>query len=413
MWILENLRIAILSISANRMRAMLTTLGIVIGVGAIIVLISLGQGVDSFVKSEFLDLGVNVILVSATQPKSDRHKRIEPLTTADMITLQNSDIAPSVSQVGGEFNVLGYLSANGEHLRTTVHGVTPNMRDMMSWGVSLGSFITDQHVQDKDRVAVLGVGAVEKLFGNKDANPIGEIIRVNDQAFTVIGVMESRSFSALGTEIDENSIVFVPISTAQTRLAQARARGGFELTLLYVQATSEKTSASASDEIDRYLYNKHSIDTADDKDYSITNAAALLQIVGEITAALTVFLGLIAGISMLVGGIGIMNIMLVTVTERTHEIGLRKAVGARPFSILTQFLIESILLSLLGGSIGILVGWALTSLISSAVPDLVVTVEAGTILLVTGISCLVGVGFGMLPANRAAHMHPIDALRYE
>jgi putative ABC transport system permease protein len=413
MWILENIRIAIISIYANRMRSVLTTLGIVIGVGAIIVLISLGQGVDTFVKGEFLDLGVNIILVSATQPKHDRHQRIEPLTTEDIISLQNTYIASSVSQVGGEFNVLGYLSANGEHLRTTVHGVTPNMLDMMSWGVSLGSFITDQHVHNIDRVAVLGVGAVEKLFGYEDANPIGEIIRLNDQAFTVIGVMESRSFIALGTEMDENSIVFVPISTAQTRLAQARVRGGFELTLLYVQSTSEKTSASASDEIDHYLYEKHKIDTKADKDYSITNAAALLEIVGEITMALTVFLGLIAGVSMLVGGIGIMNIMLVTVTERTHEIGLRKAVGARPFDILTQFLIESVLLSLIGGSIGILVGWALTSAISSAVPDLVVTVAAGTILLVVGISCLVGIGFGMLPANRAAHMHPIDALRYE
>lgn len=413
MWILENIRIAIVSIRANRMRAILTTLGIVIGVGAIIVLISLGQGVDTFVKNEFLNLGVNVIYVSATQPINDRHQRIEPLTTADLTALQNPAIAPSVSQVGGEFNVLGYLSANGEHLRTTVHGVTPNMNDMMNWDVSLGSYITDQHIANIDRVAVLGVGAVDKLFGSEDANPLGEIIRINNQAFTVIGVMESRSFAALGTELDENSIVFVPISTAQTRLDQARARGGFELTLLYVQSTSEETSDAASDEIDRYLSDKHKIEAEDDKDFSITNAAALLQIIGEITAALTVFLGLIAGVSMLVGGIGIMNIMLVTVTERTHEIGLRKAVGARPFDILTQFLIESILISLIGGTIGILVGWALTSAISSAVPDLVLTVALGTILLVTGISCAVGIVFGMVPANRAAHMHPIDALRYE
>jgi putative ABC transport system permease protein len=413
MWIYENLRIAITSIIANRLRAVLTTLGIVIGVGAVIGLISLGQGVDAYVKGQFLDLGVNVILVSATRPKSDNRTRIEPLTTADMTALRDPQIAPSVRQVGGEFNVLGFLAINGEHLRTTVHGVTPNMSDLMSWGVTSGSFITDQHVQNKDRVAVLGVGAVEKLFGYSEANPIGEIVRLNEQAFTVIGVMESRSFSALGSEIDQNSMVFVPISTAQTRLAEARVGGNYELTLLYVQSTSEETATSASDEIDRYFYEKHKIKAEDEKDYSITNATALLQTVGEITAALTVFLGLIAGISLLVGGIGIMNIMLVTVTERTHEIGLRKAVGARPFDILIQFLIESILLSLIGGAIGITLGWGLTSAISAAVPDLVVTVEPGTILLVTGISCLVGVGFGMLPANRAAHMHPIDALRFE
>ena len=413
MWIIENIRIAFSSIFSNRMRALLTTVGIMIGVIAIIVLISLGQGIDAFIKGEFLNLGANVILVSATQPTNDRHATIDPLTVADIEALRDSMIAPSVTEVGGEFNVLGFLATPGEHMRTAVHGVTPNMNQLMSWDVTSGSFITESHVQNMERVAVLGVGVVEELFGDPDANPLGELVRINQQVFTVVGVMESRSLIALGSEIDQDSIVFIPISTAQMRLGDAVKRDDYEVTLLYVQSSSEETADSAVHEIDRYLYHKHKIESEDGKDYNITNAAALLQVVGEITVILTLFLGLIASVSLLVGGIGIMNIMLVTVTERTREIGLRKAVGACPLDILTQFLIESIVLSALGGVIGIVLGVGLSSAISGAVPNLIVRVEPTTIFLVTGISCLTGIVFGMIPANRAAHMHPIDALRYE
>lgn len=409
MWIIENLRSAITSIFINRLRAILTSLGIVIGVGAVIFLISLGQGVDAYVKNEFLDLGVNVIVISATDPVSDERTRIEPLTTDDLTTLSQPGVIPGISRVGGEFNILGYVSANGENLRTTVHGVTPNMSDIMSWYVSIGSFITDEHVKRKERVAILGVDAVEELFGSSDANPIGELVRINSHAFVVIGVMESRSLGF----VDQNSVIFIPISTAQTRLAEAHVGGAYELTLLYVQSTSEATATSAGDALDAYFYREHEIETEDEKDYSITNAAELLQIVGEITAVLTIFLGLIAGISLLVGGIGIMNIMLVTVTERTHEIGLRKAVGARALDIRLQFLTESVLLSIVGGLIGIGLGWGLTLGVTAAVPGLAVTIKLTTILLVTGISCVVGIVFGMMPANRAANMHPIDALRFE
>ena len=405
----ETLRIALTALLQNRMRALLTTLGIVIGVGAVIALITLGQGVENYVRNQFQSLGANLLIISSKQPEVDTRTRIEPLTSADIEALAQPNIAPDVSQVGGQMSVVAFLTTEGENLRTSARGVTANMADILSWDVRDGRFITQDDINRFNRVAVLGEEAVTELYGSAQVNPVGATLRLNNQAFTVIGVMEVRGsgFS------NDNIAVFVPISTAQTRLLDTRYRDTFKVSTIYAQARSETAAPAAEEEINAYFDAGHGIETEEERDFQITNQASLLESIGQITGLLTVFLGLIAGVSLLVGGIGIMNIMLVTVTERTQEIGLRKAVGARPNDILVQFLFESIVLSLIGGTIGILLGGGGAMLIGAVVPDLSIQVSPGAVALATIVSSTIGILFGIYPANRAARLNPIDALRFE
>jgi putative ABC transport system permease protein len=406
---IQALRLAFTSLFQNRMRALLTTLGIVIGVGAVITLITLGQGVQNYIRDQFQSLGANLLVITSQEPENDTRTRIEPLTNRDVAALNSPMNAPNLAQVGGQLSVVAFVSAEGENLRTSARGVTPEMSSILNWDVRIGQYITDDHVARNAYVAVLGEEVVEELFGSVEVNPIGATIRINNLAFTVIGVMEAR-----GTGFsNDNVAVFVPISTAQTRLQNARYRNTFAVSVIYAQARSEEAAEDAEDEILAYFDAEHDIEAEDERDYAISNQASLLESIGQITGLLTVFLGMIAGVSLLVGGIGIMNIMLVTVTERTREIGLRKAVGAQPKDILVQFLFESIVLSLVGGAIGIAVGGGFTMLGGVIVPDLRLQLAPGAVALATIVSTTIGVLFGIYPANRAARMHPIDALRYE
>jgi putative ABC transport system permease protein len=250
---------------------------------------------------------------------------------------------------------------------------------------------------------------VERLFGSKEIDPVGRTIRISGLVFTIIGVMNE------GSEISgENDSLFIPLSTAQTRLENARTRdGGYRITVMHVQAVAEEAMEAAMREINAYLSEAHSINFDGEQDFQIINQADILAFVSQLTGILTVFLGLIAGVSLLVGGIGIMNIMLVSVTERTREIGLRKAVGARSIDILMQFLIESLVLSIVGGIAGILVGWLATRIGTFFIPDLRLDVTSDAVLMATAVSSFVGVFFGLYPASRAARMRPIDALRFE
>jgi putative ABC transport system permease protein len=407
--LLESFRLAIEAIGRNRLRSILTMLGIIIGVGAVIGLISLGRGVEGFIANEFKSLGSNLLTIRATKPESNTRTRIEPLTSRDVEALRDSTLYPSIQQVGAEYNVLGFVVDDGERNSLTVKGVTPNISSIRSWKTILGSYVTEEEMKNKQRVAVLGVGVVENLYGDQDVNPIGRIIRINQQPFTVIGVMEERS-SAFS---NENDTIFVPLSTAQTRLNDARVGSTYSVSNLVVQAVSDKSTDDAEHAIDEYLFKEHDIGFDGEQDYTITNQADLLSAVGSVTGLLTIFLSMIASISLVVGGIGIMNIMLVSVTERTREIGLRKAVGAKPRDILTQFLIESVVLSLLGGAVGIALGWSIGALGSALVPDLPLAVRPDAIILATVVSSFIGIFFGLFPANRAARMNPIDALRFE
>ena len=407
--LLESFRLAMGSIVSNRMRAALTMLGIIIGVGAVIGLISLGRGVEGYVNNEFAALGSNLLTVRSSTPDSDTRTRIEPLTMNDVAALSQPTRFPYIQQVGAEFDTTGFVAAPGENLRLTVKGVTPNIGEIRNWKTAAGSYITAGHVEGKQRVAVLGADVVEDLYGAGDVDPIGRVIRINTQPFTVIGVMEERS----GGFNSENSTVIVPISTAQTRLSDARVGSSYEVTTMLVQATAEQTVDLAERDLDQYLFDAHNIRFDGEQDYSILNQSDLLDAVGAITGLLTVFLSLIASISLLVGGIGIMNIMLVSVTERTKEIGLRKAVGAKPRDILAQFLMESLVLSVLGGTLGVAVGFGISIIGTALVPDLPLSVGMDAIMLATVVSSAIGIGFGLFPANRAARMNPIDALRFE
>jgi putative ABC transport system permease protein len=407
----ESFRIAVDGLLTNRLRSLLTTLGIIIGVGAVIGLVSLGRGVENFVAAQFQGLGSNVLFVFSSQPASSTRTTIQPISTIEARALADPTIAPSIRQVAMETSVPAVVIAGSRSTQLPVSGVTPNFTDVRAWTTGVGEFINQEHLDTVARVAVLGTTIVERLFGDKTVNPVGEIIRINERTFTVIGVMTEKAAGFIG---DENAVVFIPITTAQTRLSQSRTRdGGYRVDVLHVQARDEARMGSATLEIETYLSDAHGIVFQGEQDFTIINQADLLSSLGQVTGILTVFLGMIAGISLLVGGIGIMNIMLVSVTERTREIGVRKAVGARASDIMMQFLIESVILSFVGGALGIALGALLTFLGGVLVPDLDLALTTDAIILATSVSGFIGVFFGLYPASRAARLRPIEALRFE
>lgn len=411
MRILESIRIALTGLLSNRLRSLLTMLGIIIGVGAVIALVSFGQGVEKYVKKAFQSLGSNLLFVFTSAPATGNTADIKPLTMNDAEAMANPLFAPSVSLIASQYTVFAIITAGRNSTALTVSGVTPSYQDIRQWFPASGRFVDEGDQTGAARVAVLGKATAAKLF-DPSQEPIGQTININNLPFRVIGIMEEHGGSAFSGNEDE--VIFVPITTAQTRLSQARANdGSYLVSVVLAQAISEERMVTAKREIESLLSDRHNIQFRDEEDFQVITQDQILSVVGNITGLLTVFLGLIAGISLLVGGIGIMNIMLVSVTERTREIGLRKAVGARYTDILLQFLVESIVLSLVGGLLGIILGAAAAFIGGKLVPQLDLSVTLGAILLATGVSTAIGVFFGLYPASRAASLNPIDALRYE
>jgi putative ABC transport system permease protein len=415
--LLENVRVAFDGLLANKMRSALTMLGVIIGVGAVIALMSVGEGAQASITEQISSVGSNLVFVSA----GARH--IGPvqeaggsasLTYDDAKAIADPRNVPDAVAVAPEFGRNTQVIFGDENVNVSVTGVTPEYQLAYN-GMEMagGRFIEDKDVDGRGNVAVLGYQSAIDLFGNFD--PVGQKIKLvipdgGKVSLTVIGVLAEQASSGMS---DPNEVVFVPISTAQTKIFSGRdARGQLIVGSVNVMAGSEGQTDAVVDEITALLRERHDIAPDEDDDFFVMNQADMLEMANQITGILTAFLGAIAGISLLVGGIGIMNIMLVSVTERTREIGLRKAVGARKGDILVQFLLEAVVLSVLGGLLGISLGMGLGKLVDlTGLMNSVVTPDS--VLLAVGFSAAVGLFFGIYPANQAARLSPIEALRYE
>jgi putative ABC transport system permease protein len=399
---------ALESLAANKLRSGLTILGIVIGVAAVIAMVSVGRGAQNTITSSIQGIGTNLLFVFRGGSEDVRNPK--PITLGDADAIADPFQAPSVAGVAPVLRGQGEVTYAGERTFTTIDGVTPAYSPVRNTKVTEGEFINEAHILGQASVVLLGQEVAKKLF-NRTEGLVDETVRIEGQPFRVIGVLEAKGGSGFSNDDDR---VIVPFSTAQVRLLRRSTRDRVDL--LIIQATSAQAVPQASDEVAQILRSRHRTAVGAD-DFTVLSQEDFLKTAQTITGVLTIFLGGIAAISLLVGGIGIMNIMLVSVTERTREIGLRKALGARKLDILVQFLTESSVLSLIGGVVGIALGWLISYIVGriAAANDTAINPSIGvdTILLATLFSTAVGLFFGLYPANRAANLEPVEALRYE
>jgi putative ABC transport system permease protein len=415
----ENLQVAFDGLVVNKMRSALTMLGVVIGVGAVIALMAIGEGAEASITSEVTSIGANLLFVTPGAFRLGPVQRVAgsspTLTQADAGAIADPRNVPDAAVVSPEYMQATQVIFGNANINTPVTGVTREYPDAFGLAVGQGRFVEEKDVNGRSNVAVLGYQAAQDLFAGFD--PLGQKVKVTIPgsggrrvSLTVVGVMAEQGGSQL---VNADEMVFVPLSTAQTKIYNGRnGLGEFVVTKVNVVAASEDRVEAVKEQIDELLMERHNLGPDDEFDFSVMTLADMLSMVTQVTNTMTVFLSAIAAISLLVGGIGIMNIMLVSVTERTREIGIRKAVGARKADILTQFLLEAVVLSLLGGLLGILLGTGIARAVDmSGAIDSVVTLSS--ILLAVGFSLAIGLFFGIYPANRAAGLNPIEALRYE
>jgi putative ABC transport system permease protein len=399
---------ALESLNANKLRSGLTILGIVIGVGAVIAMLGVGRGAEATITGSISDIGTNLLFVISGGSDDVRNPR--PLTLSDADAIADPFQAPSVEAVAPAIQGSAVLTTNGQRMQASVTGTTPEYFTMRNYTLTEGDFFTNADRLGYASVVIIGPDIADTLFGRRDG-VVGETIRINGQPFRVVGLLVSKGGGMMGSQ---DADVIMPLETAQARILQRSNRQ--RVNMILVQVVDANTIDQATEEISQILRQRHSTPVGAD-DFTIFSQQDFIGLAETVTGVLTIFLGGIAGISLLVGGIGIMNIMLVSVTERTREIGLRKALGARKRDILIQFLTESSLLSLIGGLIGIFLGWLIAFIVGqiaarSGTP-LNPAIGLDSILLATIFSAAVGLFFGIYPANRAANLEPVEALRYE
>jgi putative ABC transport system permease protein len=403
------LRVAMSALVTHKLRSVLTMLGIIIGVAAVIALVAVGQGAQAQVVGQLQSLGSNLLMVSPAYnfgfSRQGARQNVRQLNNADVDAIRG--LATSVGLIAPEYDSTATVVYGGKTTNADITGVTAEYAVVRNWGVSRGGFITADNNDNLDMVVVLGQTVVQNVFGSASVNPVGETVRINRQNYTVVGTLKAKG---TGGSSNQDNVVFMPLRTAQIKLGGA---GTSTLRSISLQVRSAEDMDLAQAQVTAILRSLHGLQTGATNDFMIQNQADILSTVQETTGTFTTLLGSIAAISLLVGGIGIMNIMLVSVTERTHEIGIRKAVGATRGDILFQFLIEAMVISVLGGLIGVAAGIGSAQVITPLLGYTRSLVTPQSVALALSVSLAIGIFFGLYPATRAAALSPIDALRYE
>lgn len=409
MLITDLLEETFLAISSNKARSGLTILGIIIGIGSVVAMISIGQGSQKQIQSNIESIGSNLIMVmpgfqrTSGQPVRSARGSVQTLTLEDAQAIQKQ--VPLIKSIAPVISKNYQIITKGSNTNTRVIGTTPSYGQIRNIEVDIGSFITERHVKQFSKVAVLGPTTRDDLFG-EGTNPTGKKIRIKEAIFTVIGITKPKGGTGFNNQDDT---IFLPITTTQRFLS---GKNKNYINNIYIQAPDQASMATIQQDVTNLLLARHNISDPQMADFSVLNQADIIQTASSVANTFTVLLAAIAGISLIVGGIGIMNMMLTTVTERTREIGLRKAIGAKNKDISFQFLAEATMLTFIGGAIGIVLGW-LASLLISKFGGIETSVSMFSIILAFGVSAAIGIVFGWWPAQKAAKLNPIEALRYE
>jgi putative ABC transport system permease protein len=405
--LLSIIRVAFRALQRNKMRAALTMLGIIIGVSAVVAMVSIGQGAQAAVQAQIDSIGTNLLFVSAGAQNVGGVRSGTGDSGTNTLTVEDLDAikreVPSVAMVTPSVTTRGQLVAGNANWNTQIQGVSEQFPDIRKWAVGSGEFFSDSDVRTAARVLVIGQTIADNLFAGGD--PVGQEIRVQNLPFRVVGVMARKGQDQQGR--DQDDIAFTPYSTVQNKIT-----GSQRVQVAFVSAVSADATYTAQDQITELLRQRHKLGPNEPNDFTVRNMSDIAEAANETNSTMTLLLACIAGVSLLVGGIGIMNIMLVSVTERTREIGIRMAIGARSSAVRSQFLIESVVLSLMGGVIGILLG----IVVSLAIPKMLGWPTLISTMAIIGsavFSAMVGIFFGYYPARKAAALDPIEALRYE